>query len=74
MSAVFMCDSCGELFSANERGWRQFTETHNGDPGTRDVYNNPHNHGAMTKHVGPCCNLTDGQIKPRLALSPTKKD
>lgn len=25
MSTVYMCDNCGNLFSANEFGWEQFT-------------------------------------------------
>ena len=65
MSAVFMCDSCGELFSVNQTGWREFTETGHGKG-----FNNAYNHGARTRHVGPCCNLSDGNIvKPRLAIT-----
>jgi hypothetical protein len=72
MSAVMMCDSCGNLFSVNQKGWRAFTEQWNGRE-DREVYNNDHNHGAMTRHIGPCCNLTGSEVKPRLALPPTEK-
>jgi hypothetical protein len=66
MSAVYMCDNCGELFSVNARGWRQFTE--NGDS---PEFHNVYNHGAMTKHIGPCCNQTVTVHKPRLAIDAT---
>lgn len=70
MSDVKMCDNCGDLFSVNEKGWRGFTETWNGDPDTRDQFNNPHNHNAMTRHMGPCCNLTGGGVvRPRVAMT-----
>lgn len=67
MSAVFMCDSCGNVFSANELGWKEFTEK-----GTGPVYNNPNNHGAVTRHLGPCCNPMSGgaALKPRIAIAP----
>lgn len=68
MSAVMMCDNCGNLFSVNQKGWRAFTEQWDGR-GDREVYNNSHNHGAMTRHIGPCCNLTgENEVKPRLAI------
>lgn len=69
MSQVFMCDNCGEMFSVNQSGWRQFTEHGDGPE-----YNNAWNHGALTRHIGPCCNLTAMQPKPRIALMPTQKD
>jgi hypothetical protein len=70
MSAVFMCDSCGELFSANAEGWREFTEAWDGNRSTASQFNNPNNHGAMTRHIGPCCNLKSAGPKPRLAITP----
>lgn len=68
MSQVFMCDSCGELFSANAKGWREFKEEWDGSAKSREVFHNPHNHGAMLRHVGPCCAFTGETVKPRLAL------
>jgi hypothetical protein len=26
----------------------------------------------MTRHIGPCCNLTGDTVTPRIALPPTK--
>lgn len=72
MSAVMMCDNCGELFSANSPGWRSFEEKWNGDPATRDVFNNSHNHGMIMRHMGPCCVLKDTGVKPRLAIEKGK--
>jgi len=74
MSAVFMCDNCGNLFSVNQRGWRAFTEQWNGKSEDRDLYNNAHNHGAVTRHIGPCCNLTGSTVTPRIAIEPAKED
>lgn len=71
MSAVMMCDSCGEMFSVNQPGWREFSEQWNGKD-NRELYNNAYNHGMMTRHVGPCCNLTGQTVKPRLAIETTK--
>lgn len=68
MSAIFMCDNCGEIFSVNQSGWKAFTETWDGDPSTRDVFNNAHNHQAMTRHIGPCCALVSQAVKPRIAI------
>jgi hypothetical protein len=64
-----MCDSCGEMFSVNAAGWRSFKEDWDGDPSTRGIFNNSHNHGAIIRHVGPCCALIDQGIKPRLAIT-----
>jgi hypothetical protein len=74
MSAVFMCDSCGELFSANEVGWRQFQEEWDGNPVTRKEYNNAYNHGKLVRHVGPCCALKGNTPKPRLAIGGSEDD
>lgn len=68
MSQVYMCDSCGQIFSVNQRGWRQFTE----HGGQGETFNNAHNHGAQTRHIGPCCNFQDSGVVPRVALPPTK--
>lgn len=68
MSAVMMCDSCGEMFSVNQAGWRSFEEKWNGDPSTHAIYNNTHNHGMITRHVGPCCAMSNQTIRPRLAI------
>lgn len=70
MSAVLMCDNCGELFSVNQRGWSAMTIT-TSDP--RD--NNAHNHGAQTRHLGPCCNRSVGEpVRPRLSITGTVVD
>lgn len=72
MSAVLMCDNCGTMFSVNQKGWRAFTEQWDGR-GDREIYNNSHNHGAMTRHIGPCCNLSDSnEVKPRLSITDGK--
>lgn len=64
MSAIFMCDNCGNVFSANETGWRSYTEN-----GTGPEFNNGHNHGARTMHMGPCCAQgTNGGIRPRVLM------
>lgn len=66
MSAVLMCDNCGELFSVNAKGWSAVTVT-------KSVFNE-HNHGAETRHMGPCCAIQEGgPIKPRLALENRQK-
>lgn len=72
MSDVKMCDNCGNLFSVNEPGWRQFTEQYNGDSGTYGTYNNVHNHGAITKHIGSCCRPVDERIRPQIRPAITK--
>lgn len=61
MSSILMCDNCGNIFSVNDRGWRQFTESGDGPE-----YHNAHNHGAMTKHIGPCCNKAVGTPRPKM--------
>lgn len=66
MSQVFMCDSCGNLFSVNQRGWKEFTERGDGAE-----YNNAWNHGAMTRHIGPCCGFQGQTVTPRIALPPS---
>lgn len=72
MSAVMMCDNCGEMFSVNATGWRSFIEQWDGSESTRQVYNNEHNHGAINRHIGPCCALVTGTPKPRLAIETAK--
>lgn len=67
MSTVLMCDNCGDLFSVNEKGWRQFTES-----GDTPEYHNVFNHGAMTKHIGPCCNKAVQTPRPRAILAATQ--
>lgn len=60
MSAIYMCDNCGNVFSVNEQGWREFTEQTNES-------NNSYNHGARTRHIGPYCNLGQGGVvRPRV--------
>jgi hypothetical protein len=50
MSAVLMCDAgCGELFSVNEVGWKQFEES------IDYRQNNPHNHGMRVMHMCKNC-------------------
>lgn len=59
MSAIYMCDSCGDIFSVNEANWTQYTR--------ESRRNNAYNHGAETLHMGPCCNRADGEVvKPRV--------
>lgn len=42
-----MCDQCTRMFSVNEAGWKQWTET--------TSQNNAYNHGARTMHMcGDC--------------------
>ncbi len=73
MSQVYMCDSCGEMFSANSEGWRQFEEKWNGDKATYYIYNNAFNHGMIVRHVGPCCAFSGMTPKPRMAIEATKE-
>lgn len=73
MSAVLMCDNCGEMFSVNQNGWKEFKEEWNHDRETFHIFNNSHNHGAITRHIGPCCSLVGGTPKPRIAIE-NKKD
>lgn len=70
MSQIYMCDNCGDIFSVNQKGWRQFTES-----GDTAEYHNVFNHGAMTKHIGPCCNSRTVQTPtPRVAIAATVVD
>jgi hypothetical protein len=56
-----MCDNCGNLFSVNEKGWTEVT--------IRSSSNNAYNHGAETKHMGPCCApVTGSTVRPRVAI------
>jgi hypothetical protein len=64
MSAVFMCDNCGELFSVNTKGWRQFSER---IPASES---NDYNQGVKLRHMGPCCALGDSVVKPNLGQVP----
>jgi len=75
MSALFMCDNCGEVFSVNQGNFRTFTEDWDGNPATKDAFHNAYNHGAKSRHIGPCCNGSDATfLKPRLALPPIPED
>jgi hypothetical protein len=64
MSAVFMCDNCGELFSVNTKGWRQSSER---IPASES---NDYNQGVKLRHMGPCCALGDSVVKPNLGSVP----
>jgi hypothetical protein len=68
MSAVFMCDRGGELFSANEKGWKELSEVWDGDPATNQEFNNSWNHGKKVLHLCPKCAQPVVNIAPRLAL------
>ncbi len=62
MSAVFMCDNCGNLFSVNEDNWTEYTK--------KTSVHNTYNHGAQTMHMGPCCNGNSGTVvRPRVMLT-----
>lgn len=73
MSDVKMCDNCGELFSVNQENWRQSSEQWNGDDESKRVFNNAHNHGMVTRHVGPCCAGSGGAVTPRVARAELEK-
>lgn len=64
MSDIKMCDSCGSVFSVNEDGWEEYTRK-----GSGNAFNNAHNHGAQTMHMGPCCRPQNGgsPVRPRIA-------
>jgi hypothetical protein len=49
MSQVYMCDSCNQLFSVNQAGWKQFQES------ISNTENNAFNHGSRTLHMCPDC-------------------
>ena len=49
MSNVLMCDSCNELFSVNEVGWKQFEES------ITLAESNPFNHGKRIMHMCMKC-------------------
>lgn len=69
MSEVRMCDNCGNVFSVNETGWREYTETQNAGDSRNSAFNNSHNHGAVTRHIGPCCNGNGvAVVRPRIAM------
>jgi hypothetical protein len=72
MSAVFMCDRDGKLFSANEKGWKEMQEVWDGNPLTKQEYNNSWNHGAKTLHLCPGCAAPVASITPKLAIQKTK--
>ena len=69
MSDIKMCDNCGDIFSVNDLGWRASNEQWNGDPQTHALFNNVHNHGAITRHMGPCCSGATGTVRPRVTLA-----
>lgn len=69
MSAVYMCDNCGNLFSVNEIGWRESKEEWNGDNATYSLFNNPHNHRCVVRHIGPCCAGGNSSLRPRVTLA-----
>lgn len=58
MSTVLMCDSCGQLFSVNDKGWRQLTERIDASE------NNAHNQGMKALHTGPCCLFSEKKVVP----------
>lgn len=60
MSAVRMCDSCGNLFSVNEKNWKTFQERIPQEEG------NAHNQGFREVDMGPCCMPTVGTVMPVL--------
>jgi hypothetical protein len=71
-----MCDNCGDIFSVNSAGWNQYTMHEPGFNSNRasqssgnTIYNNPHNHGAITRHTCGDCNKGNGGVytpSPRL--------
>lgn len=64
MSAVLMCDSCGNLFSVNETGWKEYTET------ISSIESNPYNVGKRQQHMGPCCSFQGGTTRPQIRPVP----
>lgn len=66
MSAVLMCDSCGNIFSVNQEGWKEFTET------ISSRESNPYNVGKRQQHVGPCCAFTPSNTFPKVRTPEAK--
>lgn len=66
MSAVLMCDSCGNLFSVNQTGWKEYTET------IGSAESNPYNVGKRQQHMGPCCVPQGGNVVPRVPVEDRK--
>lgn len=64
MSAVLMCDNCGNIFSVNQEGWSEFTETIS----ARE--SNPFNQGKRQRHIGPCCRITSTEVTPTIGGGP----
>jgi hypothetical protein len=60
MSAVLMCDSCGNIFSVNQKGWKEYTET------ISSLESNPYNVGKRQQHVGPCCAFQTSSTFPKI--------
>lgn len=62
MSAVLMCDSCGSIFSVNQSGWKEFTET------ISSAESNPYNVGKRQQHMGPCCAMSPVVTFPKVRV------
>lgn len=58
MSAVLMCDSCTNLFSVNERGWRELQER------IPAIENNAFNNGVRSLHTCAACAGGNGVKRP----------
>lgn len=69
MSTVYMCDNCGALFSVNQPGWTEVVLK--GSDWQDKTFNNAHNHGAQTRHMGPCCSVRTNTPTPRLSIDAT---
>lgn len=62
MSAVRMCDRCGEIFSEREDGWASMI----GSQIRRDQHGQPR---TVTEQMDTCAKCTTGDVqRPRLAL------
>lgn len=62
-----MCDNaeCAQLFSVNERGWKEFTERIDAKDG------NTFNHGMRIMHMCPDCapqGSPANRLRPRVAM------
>jgi hypothetical protein len=60
MSAVLMCDSCGNIFSVNQQGWKEFTET------IGSAESNAYNVGKRQNHVCPDCVFQPASSYPKV--------
>lgn len=68
MSAILMCDGCTEIFSVNEKGWKEFQES------ISVVENNPYNHGKRTMHMCANCAPNGGPQPARPRISAPLND